>query len=112
MKKGSKAVAALLGFSSLLLTLPAKADAPALYWWRETVNYSIAGCYNQAEQIMREQGLQDIEVGKEDVYGHTDNAAVAVSCFKNGRETVALIIVTGSDNTEVKNLRETIKNGF
>ena len=108
----ARIVAALVGTSSVFLCLPALADYPALYWWRQPVNYSVRACFNKAETILRQQDLQGIEVGKNDVYGHTDEAAVAVTCFNVGGTTQVVIMVTGSDNTEVSNLREAIKNAL
>lgn len=112
MKTTRTGVAALLGFGSILLSLPALADYPALFWWRESISSSVRECYSQAESAMRQQGLQGIEVGNSDVYGHTDNAAAAITCFPSGGKTQVVIMVTGSDTSEVRDIREALKKAF
>ncbi|XGV99103.1 MAG: hypothetical protein ACAF41_09215 [Leptolyngbya sp. BL-A-14] len=112
MKTTQIGAVALLGLGSVLFSLPALAAYPALYWWRQPVSYSVRGCFNQAEKAMKQEGLQGIEIGNSDVYGHTDESAVAITCFDSGGKTQVVIMVTGSDSAEVKELRETMKNAF
>lgn len=112
MKTIHTRVAALLGTGSILLALPALAAYPALFWWRQPVSYSVKACFKQAEKVMKAQGLQEIEVGSSDVYGHTDDAAVAITCFQASGKTQVVIMVTGGDTDEVKTIDENLKRGF
>jgi ABC-type sugar transport system substrate-binding protein len=101
-------MAATLSASSFTLSIPrAMADAPAIYVTEYELNNStVQQCVNDAEDVMKQEGFQDINVTKQDVFGATENTSVELYCVRDGKTLI--MIVAGQDEQEVENLQSAL----
>jgi hypothetical protein len=105
MKISPKRIAALLGFSSLLLAMPARADVPALAWAEYRMDSTVGDCIDKTTQAMEKQGIKiNPDYGRGIVAGNTDKVKVVTECFSVAQTTVVLIIVSGADENETINI--------
>lgn len=113
MKFNYKAILTTLSLSPLMVAMPALADYPALYWWQQPLNMSVARCLRSAEQSMTQTRLQGIRRSSNDVGGHTDNAQAFITCITTGNgDSTAVIMVAGKDNNEVIRLRDRLRDNL
>ena len=94
------AIAATLSAGSLTLFIPAAiADAPGISIgnYQLLKSNTVQECVKSAQSVMKQEGLQHIEVTVNDVFGVRKNTSAEMFCLSDGK---SLILVTTSLNNQ------------
>lgn len=101
-----------LGTSLALGGLPAKAEAPGLYYSWRSINGDVVQCIDRSTAALTEQQLENIQVEGNSVAGMTETARAAFVCLDNNDTTTVMIMVSSVDDTVAFELREALKIEF
>lgn len=101
-----------IGASMALLSLPAKAQAPAVYYAWRSIEGDIAACLNRSTAALQNQNLGNIQSQGNSVAGTSDIATAVFICFDNAIDTTVMIVVSSNDDDTAFNLREGLKSAF
>jgi hypothetical protein len=102
------AMAATFGAGSFLLSIPpAMAEPPAINITEYELNTSsVQQCLRNAEDIMKQEGLENIEVGKSDVFGTRGNTSVELYCVYGGK--ILMMIIAGQNLEETQEVQSAL----
>lgn len=100
------------GIAALILTSPAQAEAPGVYYaWRD-VEGDQAECIARSEQAMISQALLDISMQDNTVAGRTNDSTAVFICLNQGATTTIMVIVASDNEDAALTLREALKQAF
>src|ERR1044071_819272 len=89
----------------LILVPPVAAQAvPAMHWGGMELQTSVNNCVGRARKAASDARLRDTQVNGWQVYGHTNNAAVVVSCAAMANKRSYLTVVASSSDSKAAEL--------
>ncbi|MEO1094694.1 MAG: hypothetical protein AAFX01_07315 [Cyanobacteria bacterium J06638_28] len=102
----------VLGTSLALVGLPARAEAPGIYYSWRSINGDVVQCIDRSTAVLNEQQLENIQVEGSSVAGMTATARAVFVCLDSNDTTTVMIMVSSVDDTVAFELREALKTGF
>lgn len=105
------AAATTLGI--LALGLPARADAPSVYYAWRILDGTPADCTEQARLALEGESLQQVQTAGTSASGQSADATAVVVCLEQDLDTTTVMVVVSSLNEEAAlALREALKDRF
>lgn len=101
-----------VGASLALSALPARAQAPGLYYAWRSLEGDVATCIDRSTTALNTQELSDIQVEGNSVAGTTENAAAVFVCLDSTDAVTVMIMVSSTDDEAAFQLREALKESF
>ncbi|MEO0491065.1 MAG: hypothetical protein AAFW84_10485 [Cyanobacteria bacterium J06635_15] len=112
MKLLSSVSSVAFGLGLLALAMPAKANAPGIFYSWRSLDTTVTQCVSQAEAAMTTIELLDISVDPTSVAGRTEDSTAVFVCLDNGVDTTVMVIVSGDNEDEAIEVREALKSAF
>lgn len=79
--------------------------------WRSLGNVNVEGCLERARKAMKDQKLNDVETKDgELVQGRTGKSVAKIMCVRHEGETLAVIAVSSSSQSDARELRDGLRN--
>jgi hypothetical protein len=106
-------MAAATTLGVLSLGLPARAEAPSVYYAWRTLEGTPAVCTEQARRALESQSLEQIQTAGTSASGQSANATAVVVCLEQDLDTTTVMVVVSSlDEEAALALREALKDRF
>lgn len=98
-------MAATLSTVYLSLSIAAAmADSPAMNITEYELNRNkVEDCVNTAEAVMKEEGVQELNVSARDVFGATGDISIEMYCVRDGKTLI--LVLAGSKPEDLRKLQ-------
>lgn len=83
------------------------ADSPAINITEyELTSKTVEDCVNTAEIVMKEEGFEELNISKTDVFGATEDISVEMYCASDGKTLI--LVIAGSNPEELQELQSNL----
>jgi hypothetical protein len=101
-----------IGASLALSSLPARAEAPGLYYAWRSLDGDITVCLDRATGALNREAVTNIQVEGNSVAGTTADASAVFVCLDGNPSTTVMIMVASNNDAIAFELREALKVAF
>lgn len=101
-----------VGISLLAGGLPARAEAPGLYYSWRTLEEDLTSCIDRSAAALTQEALTNIQIEGNSISGNTETASAAFVCMTEASFTTVMIMVSSVDDETAVDLREALKAAY
>ncbi len=90
----------------------AQAQPPVIFTWNGVLEFTEEECVRRSQQILRQQGLDNVRIQDIHIDGETNRVSVSIACFGGSKSTLVFIVVAAPTPEEARIMRDGLSRNF
>jgi len=88
------------------------AQPPVIFTWNGVLDITEEVCVRRSQQILRQQGLFNVQIQDIHIDGETNRVSVSIACFGGSQATLVFIVVAAPTPEEARVMRDALSRNF